>query len=82
LDSTYRHWLNSKDALGLDSKLNEKFVGLTHEESVFFAEISSDPLAPFDLWDPDELARFLRLYERHEITLAFQRAAHCFKARY
>jgi hypothetical protein len=80
LDATHRRWLNSKSALALDGNLNEKFIGLTHNESVFFAEVSSAPLAPLGLWDVEALKRFLRLHERHELTLAYQRVAHNFKA--
>jgi hypothetical protein len=82
LETTYRRWLSSKDALALDSNLNEKFIGLTHDESVFFAKMSSVPLAPFELWDLDELERFLGLYKRHELTRAFQRLARGYKTRY
>jgi hypothetical protein len=82
LDSSYRRWLNLKSALALNGNLDEKFIGLTHDESIFFAEVSNSPLAPFELWDEEVLKRFLRLHERHELTLAFRRAAHSFDAEY
>jgi hypothetical protein len=81
LDSIYRSWLNSRSALALDSELNEKFIGLTHIESISYAEMTSEPLRAFDLWDVDELARFLELHERHELLLAFRTAAGQFIAR-
>jgi hypothetical protein len=82
LDSSYRSWRNSKSALVLDGNLDEKLIGLTHDESVFFAEVSNSPLAPFELWDEEVLKWFLRLHERHELTLAFRRAAHSFNSEY
>jgi hypothetical protein len=75
LDSTYREWLNFNYALGFDEDLNEKFIGLTHDESIFFAEILQTALQPLDSRTLDELKRFIELQERHARTLAFQRKA-------
>lgn len=75
LDSNYRQWLNLNAALGFDGDLNEKFIGLTHNESIFFAEILKTALQPLVLRTVAELKRFIELHERHERTLAFQRKA-------
>ena len=75
LDSVYRQWLNLNEALSFDGDLNEKFIGLTHNESIFFAEILKTALQPLDLRTVDELKRFMELQERHERTLALQRKA-------
>ena len=75
LDSVYRQWLNLNEALSFDGDLNEKFIGLTHNESIFFAEILKTALQPLDLRTVDELKRFIELQERHERTLALQRKA-------
>jgi hypothetical protein len=69
LDSTYRGWLISKAALAFDSELNEKFIGLTHDESVFFAEMCKSPMVPLELRDTDKLEHFLQLHLRHELML-------------
>lgn len=71
LDSTYRRWLYSRCALAFDGDLDEIFVGLTHSESVFFAELSSPPGLVFDAIGADGITRFLALHERHELALAF-----------
>jgi hypothetical protein len=70
LDATYRKWLISNAALDFDKDLNEKFVGLTYEESIFFAEISRTALPPKGQ-NADELERFIELHERHECAIAF-----------
>jgi hypothetical protein len=75
LDSVYRQWLNLNEALSFDGDLNEKFIGLTHNESIFFAEMLKTALQPLDLRTVDELKRFIELQERHECTLALQRKA-------
>jgi hypothetical protein len=81
LDSIYRSWLNARSALALDSELNEKFTGLTHIDSISYAEMTSEPIQSFDLWDVDKLSHFLHLHERHELCLAFQTAAGQFISR-
>jgi hypothetical protein len=75
LDSAYREWLNLNSALVFDGDLNETFIGLTHEESIFFAEMSQTALQPVDMRTVAELKRFIELHERHQSTLAFQRKA-------
>ena len=75
LDSSYRCWLISRAAIDFDRHLNEKLVGLTHDESIFFVEISKVALSPLKTWSVDELKRFIELYDRHERILAFQRKA-------
>jgi hypothetical protein len=80
LDPLYRSWLNSKCALTLDEDHNERFVGLTHSESVFYAKMSNLPCPSLDLWEVDVLTLFLDLHERHQLTLAFQIAARSFMA--
>lgn len=72
IDETYRRWLNSRSALAFDNDLNEILVGLTHSESIFFAELSSPPGLVFDAIGADGINRFLDLHERHELTLAFR----------
>ena len=79
LDSAYREWLNLNSALGFDGELNERFIGLTHNESIFFAEMSKTALQPLDLRTVAELKRFIELHERHERTLAFQHKASSLK---
>lgn len=74
LDLTYRSWLNARFALALDGDLNEKFTGLTHIDSIFYAKMTNEPLRNFDAWEVETLSRFLALYERHELALAFQDA--------
>jgi hypothetical protein len=74
LDPTYRTWLNARSALALDGDLNEKFTGLTHIDSIFYAEMTNEPLRDFDTWDVETLSRFLALYERHQLAVAFQGA--------
>jgi hypothetical protein len=74
LDSTYRLWLNKKSALAFDSNLNEKFIGLTHDESVFFAYVSAVALQPDTSWETKELETFLKLHARHELSLNFKSA--------
>jgi hypothetical protein len=69
LDPTYRIWLNKKSALTFDGNLNERFLGLTHDESIFFAYISSVALQPGMSLEPKEVENFLKLHERHELTL-------------
>jgi hypothetical protein len=81
LDLLYRSWLNSKFALMLDEDHNEKFVGLTHSESIFYAKMSNLPCPSFDQWDVDVLTLFLDLHEKHQLTLAFQIAARSFMAK-
>jgi hypothetical protein len=66
LDETYRRWLYSKAALGFDRDLNEKFIGLTHNESIFFAQMLKVPLPPLGSLTVDELQRFVNLHERHQ----------------
>jgi hypothetical protein len=66
LEATYRRWLYSKAALGFDRDLNEKFIGLTHNESIFFAQMSKVPLLPLGSLTLDELERFVNLDERHQ----------------
>jgi hypothetical protein len=73
LDSTYREWLNFNSALVFDGDLNERFIGLTHTESIFFAEMSTAALQPVDIRTVAELKRFIELHELHEHSLAFQR---------
>lgn len=80
LDPAYRYWLNARSALRIDSGLNENFAGLTHDDSVFFAEMTSEPLTTFNLWDMNTISRFLRLYERHELVLDFHKATGNFMA--
>jgi hypothetical protein len=80
LDPLYRSWLNSKCALTLDEDHNERFVGLTHSESIFYAKMSNLPCPMLDLWDVDVLTLFLDLHEKHQLTLAFQIAARSFMA--
>jgi hypothetical protein len=82
MDPTYRHWLISKAALAFDSQLNEHLIGLTHNESAFFVEMSKDPLAPLASRDVNELERYLSLYERHSLALALQHETDGFKARH
>lgn len=78
LDPTYRTWLNSRLALSLDGDLNEKLIGLTYEESVFFVELSNPPFTSFEGWESDILTRFMEMHERHERVLAFRAAARSF----
>ncbi len=73
-----RRCLNWKNALNFDTDLNEKLMGLTHEESDFFVEMSEAAFGSLELRHADELKRFLELYERHERALDFQRKAHRF----
>lgn len=80
LDSTYRQWLNSRAALSFDQDLNEKFLGLTHSESIFFAKISKIAPIPLESLTVDELEHFINLYERHERMLTFSRESDGFKA--
>jgi hypothetical protein len=82
LESTYRGWLNSRAALAFDSDLNEKFIGLTHSESLFFAEMSRGPLLPLESRDVEDLERFIWLYNRHEFTLALHHNTHSCEATY
>lgn len=72
LDTTYRRWLYSRNALTFDYDLNEVFVGLTLDDSIDYAENSESPLTASRLVDVDELIRFLALHERHELALAFR----------
>lgn len=81
LEPSYRGWLTARSALGLDSDLNEKFVGLTHLESLFYADITNGLLTSLDVLDETVLTRFLELHERHELIVAFQTAAARFMAR-
>lgn len=81
LDSTYRTWLEARLALSFDEDLNEKFIGLTHDESVFFAEMSSPPFMLFDDWPLEVLTRFLAMHERHELILEYRAVAARFMAR-
>lgn len=81
LDSLYRSWLTERGALGLGTDLNEKFKGLTHEESVFYAEVTSEPFGNWEDWDEEEIHRFLELHEHHQLVLDFQMAARRFKTR-
>ena len=73
LKSAHRRWLNLNAALDFDKDLNEKLVGLTHNESIFFVEMIKDTFGNLELRNVDELERFIELHERHERTLAFQR---------
>jgi len=70
LESSYRCWLNSRAALAFDSNLSERFIGLTHDESMFFAEMSRSSLAPLESRDVGELERFIHLHACHERALA------------
>jgi hypothetical protein len=70
LEDSHRAWLNSKGALEIDANLDEKFVGLTHAESVIYATRTTPPIQPLDLWSADELIETLDLHARHELTLA------------
>jgi hypothetical protein len=79
LEATYRCWLNSRTALSFDRDLNEKFLGLTHSESVFFAKISKIVFVPLGSLTLDELEHFINLYERHERILNFSRESDYFK---
>jgi hypothetical protein len=80
LEWFYRSWLVSRHALTLDQDHNERFVGLTHCESLLYAKMSNPPFISFDRWEVDELKRFLELHERHEVTLMFRAAARNFMA--
>lgn len=75
LDFLQRRWLNQKNALDFDKNLNEKFAGLTHEESNFFLEMSEAAFYRPQSKSIDEINRFLKLYECHERTLIFHRGA-------
>jgi hypothetical protein len=66
LEATYRRWLYSRAALGFDRDLNEKFIGLTHNESIFFAQMSKVPLPTLGSLTVDELECFVSLHERHQ----------------
>jgi hypothetical protein len=70
LEESHRAWLNSKGALEVDGNLDEKFVGLTHVESVVYAARTTPPIRPLDLWSADELIEILDLHARHELILA------------
>jgi hypothetical protein len=74
LDPIYRIWLNKKSALTFDSNLNEMFLGLTHDESIFFAYISSVALRPGMSWETGDVETFLRLHQRHELSLNYKSA--------
>jgi hypothetical protein len=79
LESSYRSWLNSRNALVLDANLDERFVGLTHAESVVYAGMSNPPYISFDHWNVPAITQFLDLYERHEQAIAFRFAASNFR---
>lgn len=81
LNPGYRYWLNARCALTFDSDLDEIFLGLTHNDSVFYAEMSELPLTAAKLAEVAELTRFLALHERHELALAFRDEEHRFRAR-
>jgi hypothetical protein len=73
LEPTYRRWLNSKNALAFDSDLNEKLIGLTHSESIFFVQMVNT-YDPGRLQTIDELERFMDLHDRHEFALLNRRS--------
>lgn len=71
LDDTYREWLCRRRAIGLDSNLNEKLAGLSHEESIVYLAISEHAGLRLRDCTDEELERFICLYERHNSSTEF-----------
>lgn len=69
LEENYRRWLFEKNALAFDSSLNEKLVGLNHEESLIFTHMASITDFPMNMWDKGTLSYFLHLEEKHRSAL-------------
>jgi hypothetical protein len=70
LEASYRLWLIERNALNFDLYLNEKFVGLTHDESTFFLRMVKAALDPLYVRSEEEFDRFIELHEYHELELA------------
>jgi hypothetical protein len=70
LEPSYRLWLIGRGALNFDRYLNEKFVGLTHDESTFFLRMVKAALDPLYVRSEEEFDRFIELHEYHELELA------------
>lgn len=69
IEETYRRWLFNKNALAFDSNLNEKLVGLNHEESLVFTYMASITNFPMNILEKNTLSYFLRLEEKHRSAL-------------
>lgn len=69
LEENYRRWLFNKNALGFDSSLNEKLIGLSHEESLVFTHMASITDFPMNIWEKGSLSYFLYLEEKHRSAL-------------
>ena len=61
-----RAYLMEMRALTTDSCGQEIFVGLTHEESIFYANYSRDSLR--GTASPDDSEKYLALNQKHEIA--------------
>jgi hypothetical protein len=70
LEASYRFWLIRRGALDFDLYLNEKFVGLTHDESTFFLRMVKAALDPLYVRSEEEFDHFIKLHEYHELELA------------
>lgn len=70
LDSTRRDWLIKRQSLAFDDEQNEIFLGLTHEESLFFAAAEHLAMGRQNRSDED-LLRFLALFDRHELARTY-----------
>jgi hypothetical protein len=67
LEPSYRLWLIGRGAPNFDRYLNEKFVGLTHDESTFFLRMVKAALDPLYVQSEEEFDRFIELHEYHEL---------------
>lgn len=76
LESSYRNWLDSRNALTIDDNFDERFAGLTHTESVRYASLLEMQYISFEHWTLSAITDFIEMYERHEQSVAYRATLH------